>query len=112
MPVGPRCDHICVLQCMDFGYHNSVKNSMLMYQNLHKNLSRCHQQSMDIVQRCVAELDAQADKQRFIELQNAAFMLPKKFEFQPCRGDEVQIPKSLYCSPYNAVNCVRFNFED
>ncbi|XP_069141663.1 SLIT-ROBO Rho GTPase-activating protein 1-like isoform X3 [Argopecten irradians] len=79
-----------LMDCMDFGYHNSVKNSMLMYQNLHKNLSRCHQQSVDIVQKCVAELDAQADKQRFIELQNAAFMLPKKFEFQPCRGDEVQ----------------------
>jgi hypothetical protein len=35
-------------------------------------------------------LDAQLDKQRFIELHNAAFMLPKKFEFQPYRGDEVR----------------------
>jgi len=62
---------------------------MLMYQSLHKNISRTHQHGLEIVQKCISDLDAQADKQRFIELHNAAFMLPKKFDFQPCRGDEV-----------------------
>lgn len=77
---------------MDFGYHNSVRCSMLVYQSCHKNLAKGHNNACEVVNKCVGDLDAQSDKQRFIELYNSAFMLPKKFEFQPYRGDEVSIP--------------------
>lgn len=40
---------------------------------------------------CVGALDSRADKQRFLESHHAAFMIPKKFEFQGQRGDEVRI---------------------
>ncbi|XP_071121830.1 SLIT-ROBO Rho GTPase-activating protein 3-like isoform X3 [Mytilus edulis] len=79
-----------LMDCMDFGYHNSVRCSMLVYQSCHKNLAKGHNNACEVVNKCVGDLDAQSDKQRFIELYNSAFMLPKKFEFQPYRGDEVQ----------------------
>ncbi|XP_056000092.1 SLIT-ROBO Rho GTPase-activating protein 1-like isoform X8 [Ostrea edulis] len=79
-----------LIDCMDFGYHNSVRCTMMMYQSCHKNISKTHQNAIEVIQKCVGDLDAQSDKQRFIELYNAAFMLPKKFDFQPCKGDEVQ----------------------
>ena len=78
-----------LMDCMDFGYHNSVRCSMLMYQSCQKNIAKGHTNACEVVNKCVGDLDAQLDKQRFIELHNAAFMLPKKFEFQPYRGDEV-----------------------
>lgn len=80
-----------LLQCMDFGYHNSVRCTMMMYQSCHKNISKTHQNAIEVINKCVNDLDSQTDKQRFIELYNAAFMLPKKFDFQPCKGDEVTI---------------------
>ncbi|KAJ8302227.1 hypothetical protein KUTeg_021214 [Tegillarca granosa] len=79
-----------LMDCMDFGFHNSVRCCMMFYQSLHKNMSKSHLNAVEVVNKCVSDIDAQADKQRFIELHNAAFMLPKKFDFQPCRGDEVQ----------------------
>lgn len=39
----------------------------------------------------VGALDSRADKQRFMESHHAAFMIPKKFEFQGQRGDEVRV---------------------
>ena len=63
---------------------------MLMYQSIHKTVSKSHTSMAEVVHKTLSDLDAQADKQRFIELHNAAFMLPKKFDFQSCRGDEVQ----------------------
>lgn len=86
---------VCVLQCMDFGYHNSVRCTMMMYQSCHKNISKTHQNAIEVIQKCVGDLDAQSDKQRFIELYNSAFMLPKKFDFQSSKGDEVSILMTL-----------------
>lgn len=74
---------------MDFGYHNSVRCMMLMYQSIHTNLRYSHQTAIESIAKCLSHLDAQTDKQKFLELNNASFMLPKKFEFQPFRGDEV-----------------------
>lgn len=73
---------------------------MMMYQSCHKNISKTHQNAIEVINKCVNDLDSQTDKQRFIELYNAAFMLPKKFDFQPCKGDEVTIL---------LVNGLRFN---
>nr|XP_011416165.2 SLIT-ROBO Rho GTPase-activating protein 1 isoform X6 [Crassostrea gigas] len=77
-----------LIDCMDFGYHNSVRCTMMMYQSCHKNISKTHQNAIEVIQKCVGDLDAQSDKQRFIELYNSAFMLPKKFDFQSSKGDE------------------------
>lgn len=67
----------------------------MMYQSCHKNISKTHQNAIEVIQKCVGDLDAQSDKQRFIELYNSAYMLPKKFDFQSCKGDEVSIWMTL-----------------
>ena len=46
---------------------------------------------MDRLHSCVNDLDQGADKQNFLEFSHHAFMLPKKFEFQAHKGDEVSI---------------------
>lgn len=83
-----------LLQCMDFGFHNSIRGTVMMYQTAHCNMRNSHMTAIEQLNDVISRMDPQTDKQRFLEINNQAFMLPKKFEFQPCRGDEVII-KSL-----------------
>ncbi len=46
----------------------------------------CH----DLMNKCITNMNQRADKQYFLELNNSAFNLPKKFEFQAHKGDEVR----------------------
>ena len=45
---------------------------------------------MEYLNKCISDLDSRPDKQKFMELNNVYFMLPKKFEYQPFKGDEVR----------------------
>jgi hypothetical protein len=74
---------------MDFGYHNSIRGTVMIYQTAHCNMRNSHTAAIDSLNDVISQLDPLTDKQRFLELNNQAFMLPKKFEFQSCRGDEV-----------------------
>ena len=38
------------------------------------------QVSVDGMNKCLSNLDSRADKQRFLEANHAAFMIPKKFD--------------------------------
>ena len=62
----------------------------MIYQSAHCNLRNSHHMAFDQLNDVISKMDPQTDKQKFLELNNQAFMLPKKFEFQSCRGDEVQ----------------------
>jgi SLIT-ROBO Rho GTPase activating protein len=42
----------------------------------------------DSLDKTLAGLDSRLDKQRFFESNNATFMIPKKFEYNPVRRDE------------------------
>ncbi|XP_025107166.1 SLIT-ROBO Rho GTPase-activating protein 3-like isoform X1 [Pomacea canaliculata] len=79
-----------LMDCMDFGYHNSVGRAMMMYLSIHEHLRNEHQKFVDSLNKCITDLDSRADKQKFMELNNQVFMLPKKFEFQPFKGDEIR----------------------
>ena len=61
---------------------------MMMYLSVHDHLHNEHQSFIESLNKCIADLDSRSDKQKFMELNNAVFMLPKKFEFQPFKGDE------------------------
>ena len=76
---------------MDFGYHNSVGQTMMMYLSIHEHLKQTYQSAIESINKNVSDLDSRVDKQKFMELNNSVFMLPKKFEFQPFKGDEVII---------------------
>lgn len=67
----------------------------MMYLSIHEHLRNEHQKFVDSLNKCITDLDSRADKQKFMELNNQVFMLPKKFEFQPFKGDEVsELPLS------------------
>ena len=51
---------------------------------------RSLQVDIDSVGKALSGLDSRLDKQRFFEYNNAAFMIPKKFEYNPVRRDEVK----------------------
>lgn len=76
---------------MDFGFHNSIRGTVLIYQTAHCNMRNSHMTAIEQLNDVISRMDPQTDKQKFLEIFNQAFMLPKKFEFQPCRGDEVSI---------------------
>ncbi|BFZ10566.1 hypothetical protein BsWGS_13608 [Bradybaena similaris] len=78
-----------LMDCMDFGYHHSVGRVMMMYLGIHEHQKINHVKSIEQLNKCITDLDSRADKQKFMELNNIYFMLPKKFDFQPFKGDEV-----------------------
>ena len=61
----------------------------MMHRSGEENLIRSCGDGVDALNRCLDHLDQRSDKQKFLEVFNQAFALPKKFEFQPHKGDEV-----------------------
>ena len=53
---------------------------------------------MDRMNKCITDLDQRVDKQHFLETNTAAFSLPKKFDFQSHKGDEVCLPEFSFNS--------------
>ncbi|XP_066956078.1 SLIT-ROBO Rho GTPase-activating protein 1-like isoform X5 [Macrobrachium rosenbergii] len=77
-----------IVDCMDFGFHSSIARALLAHVSAQECVRRSLQSSIDDLQKTINNLDSRLDKQRFLEYNNAAFMLPKKFEFQGHKGDE------------------------
>ncbi|XP_035212745.1 SLIT-ROBO Rho GTPase-activating protein 1-like isoform X2 [Stegodyphus dumicola] len=78
-----------IIDCMDFGFHTSLAHTLMVSINAEECLKKSQQASIDGMNKCITNLDSRVDKQRFLEYNNSAFMVPKKFEFQPHKGDEV-----------------------
>lgn len=62
---------------------------MMMHLSAEENMIRSRQGCCDLLSKSISDLDQRSDKQRFLELHNLSFSLPKKFEFQAHKGDEV-----------------------
>ncbi len=60
-------------------------------------IRRSLQHDADSLDKALGGLDSRLDKQRFFEYNNAAFMIPKKFEYNPVRRDESEtlVQKSI-----------------
>ncbi|XP_017890134.1 SLIT-ROBO Rho GTPase-activating protein 1-like isoform X2 [Ceratina calcarata] len=82
-----------LIDCMDFGFHNCIARALLMHCSAEEGRQRSLQSGAEQLASCVGALDSRADKQRFLESHHAAFMIPKKFEFQGQRGDESPEPE-------------------
>ncbi|XP_067126010.1 SLIT-ROBO Rho GTPase-activating protein 1-like isoform X3 [Centruroides vittatus] len=78
-----------LVNCMDFGFHTCLARTFMMHVSSEECLRKSQQSSIDGMNKCIASLDSRVDKQRFIEYNNSAFMVPKKFEFLAHKGDEV-----------------------
>ena len=79
------------LDCADAGVHAALGRALLMSCDAQEGVLAGQRQAVDDLRKAVTQLDARLDKQRFIDANNAPFMLPKKFEFVPCKGDIVSI---------------------
>ena len=77
------------LDCADAGVHAALGRALLMACDAQEGVLAGERQAVDDLRRAVSQLDARLDKQRFIEANNAPFMLPKKFDFIPYKGDIV-----------------------
>lgn len=47
------------------------------------------QNGLDALSSCITSLDSGLDKQKFLEYNHSAFMIPKKLEFQGQKTDDV-----------------------
>ncbi|XP_043245402.1 SLIT-ROBO Rho GTPase-activating protein 1-like isoform X3 [Amphibalanus amphitrite] len=75
------------LDCADAGVHATLGRALLMACDAQEGVLAGERQAVDDLRRAVSQLDARLDRQRFMEANNAPFMLPKKFEFIPYKGD-------------------------
>lgn len=80
-----------IVQCIDLGYHNSLARAMMMFISAEKNTLSSKDSCVGLMNKCVTELDQRSDKQLFLEVHNLAFSLPRNFDFQAHKGDEVRL---------------------
>ncbi|XP_022654292.1 SLIT-ROBO Rho GTPase-activating protein 1-like isoform X4 [Varroa destructor] len=76
-----------LVDATDFGFHTCFSRCLLMYNSTLACLQRSLVGSQEGMRKCLESLDARADKQKFLEYNNAAFMAPKKFMFQAHKSD-------------------------
>ncbi|GJQ67390.1 hypothetical protein Trydic_g5085 [Trypoxylus dichotomus] len=89
-----------LIDCMDFGFHNCISRALLMHVSAEEGRQRSVQHGMDTLSACINSLDSGTDKQKFLEYNHSAFMIPKKIEFQGQKNDdqtpEPEIQKILH----------------
>lgn len=76
-----------LVDCMDFGFHMCLSRALRTSCNAEECLQRSLQQGCQALAQRIADLDSRADKQRFLEGHHNAFMVPRRFAFQPHRAD-------------------------
>lgn len=79
-----------LMDCMDFGFHHCVTKALKMQTSAEDGRIHSMQAGLDATNLIVSAMDTGVDKQRFLEFNHTAFMIPKKFEFQG-QKDEVII---------------------
>merc|ERR1719341_2927463 len=76
---------------MDYGFHQSLSRAMMMRSDALKQTRKSEQQDIDLMEKVLGALDSRLDKKRFLERNESAFMIPKKFEYLPIRRDETEL---------------------
>ncbi|KAH1029892.1 SLIT-ROBO Rho GTPase-activating protein 1 isoform X2 [Dendroctonus ponderosae] len=82
-----------LIDCMDFGFHNCISRALLMHVTAEEGRQKSVQNGLDTLSACINSLDSRLDKQRFLEFNHSAFMIPKKLEFQGHKTDEAAEPE-------------------
>ena len=78
---------------MDLGFYQCVARALSVYLSTQEQMKKSLQSNMENLTKFINALDSRLDKQKFLEANNSAFIMPKKFEFQPpiLKGEEVSI---------------------
>jgi len=80
-----------LIDCMDYGLHQSIARAVLARSDAIKQVRKSEQQDIDAMEKILSALDSRLDKKKFLERHESAFMVPKKFEYQPVRRDETEL---------------------
>ncbi|KAM4695673.1 rho GTPase-activating protein 4 [Rhinophrynus dorsalis] len=83
-----------VIDCCDLGFHLSMGKTLRVYLQAEERVQASRQQGLQAIEGAVDSLDAQADKNRVMEMRSDVFCPPARFEFQPHEGDEVSEVRS------------------
>ncbi|CAI9540298.1 unnamed protein product [Staurois parvus] len=78
-----------LIDCCDLGFHLSMGKTLRVYLQAEDRVQTSRQQGLQAIEGAVDNLDAQADKNKLMEMRSDAFCPPARFEFQPHEGDEV-----------------------
>lgn len=81
---------------MDCGYHNAIARAMMTHISSEENMLKSRKACLDLMDKCVYDLDQRSDKQWFLECYNPVFQHPKKFEFQANKGGDDVSYKDLF----------------
>ncbi|XP_060536893.1 SLIT-ROBO Rho GTPase-activating protein 1-like isoform X2 [Cylas formicarius] len=82
-----------LIDCMDFGFHNCISRALLMHVTAEEGRQKSVQNGLDTLSACINSLDSRLDKQRFLEYNHSAFMIPKKLEFQGHKTEDTAEPE-------------------
>ncbi|XP_073495931.1 rho GTPase-activating protein 4 isoform X3 [Phyllobates terribilis] len=78
-----------LIDCCDLGFHLSLGKTMRVFLQAEERVQSSRHQGLQAIEGAVDNLDAQADKNKMMEMRGDAFCPPARFEFQPHEGDEV-----------------------
>jgi SLIT-ROBO Rho GTPase activating protein len=74
---------------MDYGYHVSLGQLKMASVAAEKCVCEAREASLQLIASKAKDLNQREDRQAFLQLYHKIFSLPKKFEFQPHKGDTV-----------------------
>ncbi|XP_053328346.1 rho GTPase-activating protein 4 isoform X2 [Spea bombifrons] len=83
-----------LIDCCDLGFHLSMGKTLRIYLQAEERVQASRQQGLQSIEGAVDNLDAQADKNKMMEMRSDVFCPPPRFEFQPHEGDEVSEVRS------------------
>ncbi|CAG9864812.1 unnamed protein product [Phyllotreta striolata] len=81
-----------LIDCMDFGFHNCISRALMMHITAEEGRQKSVHNDLESLSTCLNSLDSRLDKQKFLEFNHTAFMIPKKLEFQRQKTDESPEP--------------------
>ncbi|XP_014669049.1 PREDICTED: SLIT-ROBO Rho GTPase-activating protein 1-like [Priapulus caudatus] len=78
-----------LIDCVDFGFHNSVARAFMMHISCEEACKQTLQSGITAMDECIRNLDARKDKQSFLEAYSSSFVMPSKFLFKAHKDDKV-----------------------
>ncbi|XP_069039442.1 SLIT-ROBO Rho GTPase-activating protein 3 isoform X2 [Lepisosteus oculatus] len=81
---------VCTLiDCCDLGFHLSLGGALRGYLSAQRRVQQSREEALVVLDTAIQGLDPQSDQKKILEMNNSAFCLPFRFEYQPHEGDQV-----------------------
>lgn len=81
---------------MDLGFHSVISRALMLH--VTADQGRCRQvlNNSELFSHVIHSMDSRADKQKFLEQYHAAFMIPKRLEFQSHHNEDIIVIPSAH----------------